>query len=199
MNKAYLSFALLSGVAFQSGCGAPPEEEAAPAKPTASESSRTAGRSAQANTGGQPAKAAMREQGKITLVLAPPGDPDRVKAGAPLDLVCHVTADPSGPEPELVIFDVYGTGKEKQLSFGSNGGKTFERQDQTFTFTSRLKAPERAGSYVVSARVLAVDPTVPGPQLAPATDGTRGKAGARVELPAPTPLKIKVIKEAPPA
>jgi hypothetical protein len=199
MNKACLPFALLSCLAFQSGCGAPPEEKAAATKPTASESSKTAGHSEQANAGGHPTKEAMREQGKITLALAPPGDPDRVKAGATLDLVCRVTADPSGPEPELVTFDVSGTRNKKQVSFGSNGVKSFERQDQTFTFTARLKAPERAGSYVVVARVHGVDPTVPGPDPAPAADGTRGKAGARMEFPAPTPLKIKVIGEGPPA
>ncbi len=133
----------------------------------------------------------MREQGKITFSLAPPGDPDRVKAGAPVDFVCHVTADPSGPEPELVIFDVSGAGNKNPVSFGSNGTKSFERHDQTFTFTAQLKAPEQAGSYVVAARVLGVDPTVPGPQPAPAADGTESKPGARVEFPAPPPLKIR--------
>jgi hypothetical protein len=141
----------------------------------------------------------MPEQGKTTLALAPPGDPDRVKAGAPLDLVCQVAADPSGREPDFVIFDVSGMRNKQQVSFGSTGVKSFERRDQTFYFTARLKAPERAGSYVVVAKVLGVDPTVPGPQPAPAADGTRAKAGARVEFPAPTPLKIKVIEATPPA
>ncbi len=197
MRKTYLSFTLIGVLASQSGCGTDPDEKAGPAMSAVPESPKSSTPTSKANAGGQSAKNGAAESARITLAIAPPGDPNQVKIGAPLDLVCNVTADPAGWEPDGVILQI-SPERNNKLSLGKTIAKKPVRQDHTFSFTAQLNAPEKPGAYMVSARVVGVDPNIPAPPPAPAADGTQGKSGARVEFPAPS-LKINVIKETPPA
>ncbi len=148
-----------------------------------------------------------RKKPMVSLAVQSPTDPEDIKAGVPLDVVCMVTAEPGGFDPSIVIFQISDSknknkNKNKKRSKskskaepGSYAVSDRTSSDDGFTFTYHTEAPPSPGRFTIDAKVLGVDPSLPsnGPAPAPAADGTRAKPGARVELHAPR-LEVEVKK-----
>ncbi len=133
-------------------------------------------------------------QPRITLAVEPPIDPQDVKAGLPLDVVCTVTIESGGFEPSLVIFQV-AESKNKKKVVESYTVSEKKSADNSFTFTYHAKAPQLPGRFAIDAKVIGVDTSLPPnePAQAPAADGTKAKQGACAEFNAPS-LEVEVKK-----
>jgi hypothetical protein len=132
------------------------------------------------------------KQPVIVLAVEPPTDPKAVEAGVPLDVVCKVTVESGGFEPSVAIFQ-FAELKNKRKVFEGYTVSGEKDTGNSFLFKYHTNAPEMPGKFVIDAKVIGVDPTLPSsePAQGPAADGTKAKQGARAEFSAPS-LEIDV-------